>query len=228
MPKAPIPFRAFNEHGEVRIYDHGILPHWRQADCTYFVTFRLADSIPKRLLQEIEYERTRWLQARGIDPEGANWRCRFATLPTAEQRQYERLVERLVDTSLDECHGCCALRHPAVGKKVAAALEFFHGSRVLTGDFVIMPNHVHVLLTPSAGFELEDILHSIKSYTANQINRALDRTGRLWQRESYDHILRDPQQLEAYQQYIAANPTKAKLAVGQYILSHAEYVLADP
>ncbi len=91
-----------------------------------------------------------------------------------------------------------------------------------------MPNHVHALLTPMDGFELEDILHSIKSYTANKINQVLNQRGHFWQRESYDHIVRDTEQLQAYQDYIAANPSKAKLSKGEYILSRAEYRVESP
>jgi putative transposase len=107
------------------------------------------------------------------------------------------------------------------------ALDHFHGTRVFTGDFVVMPNHVHILLTPIDGFELEDILHSIKSYTANEINRALGRAGRFWQRESYDHIVRDSEQLLSYRDYVAANPSKASLSIGEYIVSRAEYQIVD-
>ena len=86
-----------------------------------------------------------------------------------------------------------------------------------------MPNHVHALLTPIEDHELEDILQSIKGFTAREINQALKRNGGLWQRESYDHIVREAEQLQAYQQYIAANPSKANLRAGEYILSTAEY-----
>ncbi len=221
--KSPIPFRGFDEHAYARIYEHGILPHWRQPGCTYFVTFRLADSIPESVLRELEYERSLWLKARGIDPAGSDWKRHFAKLPTNDRRIYEQLVGRVLNTSLDECHGACVLRASAIGNEVATALDHFHGSRVLTGDYVVMPNHVHALLTPQDGFELEQILHSIKSYTANQINRALNKKGQLWQRESYDHIVRDAEQLQAYQEYTAANPAKAQLPLGDYIHSRGEY-----
>lgn len=225
MSKAPIPFRGFDERGEVRIYSHGILPHWRQLGCTYFVTFRLADSIPKLIVKEIEHERILWLNARGIKPADHDWKVHFAKLSMNDRRLYEKLVGRLLNRSLDECHGSCVLRNRSIGATVVEALEHFHGSRVWTGDFVVMPNHVHAILTPIDAHELEEILHSIKSYTAGKINRTINQVGRFWQRESYDHIVRDSEQLGAYQQYIAANPSKAKLTVGEYILSHAEYQL---
>jgi len=225
--KAPIPFRAFNEGGELRIYDHGLLPHWRQTGCTYFVTFRLADSIPRIVLEDIEDKRIRWLKSRAINPDDLNWKSQLAKLPICEQRIYDEVVASLVNSSLDECHGSCVLKEEAVGNKVAHALNFFHGERVLTGDFVVMPNHVHVLLTPITGFELEDILHSVKSYTANEINKLLNRNESFWQRESYDHIVRDAEQLEAYQQYIGVNPLKAKLREGEFILSSAVYQIVS-
>lgn len=221
--KTPILFRGFDERGEVRIYKHGILPHWRQRGCTYFVTFRLADSIPEPVLNELEYERILWLKARGIDSDDRDWKQRLALLQPKDRQQYEKLAGRLLNKALDQCHGSCVLRDPVIAGKVAEALDHFHGARVLTGDFVVMPNHVHALLTPLEGYELEDILHSIKSYTANEINRALNQDGRFWQRESYDHIVRDIEQLQAYREYIAANPSKAKLRAGEYILSRAEY-----
>jgi type I restriction enzyme R subunit len=225
VTKSPIPFRPFDEHGDVRFYSHGILPHWRQAGCTYFVTFRLADSVPEPVLQELEQERIRWLNSHGVDPRDQAWKESFAILPAQVRRLYEQTIGRLLNTALDKCHGSCVLRNPVIATKLAKALDYFHGQRVLTGDYVVMPNHVHVLLTPLDGFELEDILQSIKSYSANEINRALNRDGNLWQRESYDHIVRDAAQLEAFQNYISANPLKANLREGEYILSKAVYSL---
>ncbi len=76
-------------------------------------------------------------------------------------------------------------------------------------EFVIMPNHVHVLVKPRMGHRLVDILHSWKSFTANQINRKLGKTGQLWQHESYDHIVRHERAMEAIRRYIRENPTVA-------------------
>jgi type I restriction enzyme R subunit len=228
MHKPPIPFRGFDDHGDVRMYYHGLLPHWRQAGCTYFVTFRLADSIPRDVLREIEHQRTQWLAARGIDSRNPNWHEALGELPLLERRLYEKLLGRLANESLGECHGCCALRDPAAALQVASALEHFHGGRVWTGDYVVLPNHVHALLTPQPGCELEELLQSIKSFSARQINRSRGESGTFWQRESYDHIVRDLQQLAAFQEYIAANPAKARLRPDEYVHSRASYVLAEP
>jgi putative transposase len=223
MAKSPIPFRGFDEQAEVRIYRNGILPHWRQTGCTYFVTFRLADSIPRGVADELNYERRLWLSHRGIDSDSANWKQGFAQLSKNEKRSYERLVGNMVNKALDECLGGCSLRNPIAGRTVQAASVFFDGSRLLVGDYVVMPNHVHALMTPFNGFELEDILHSIKSFSASRINIQLQTSGRYWHRDSYDHIVRDFEQLVAYQEYIANNPLKAGLREGEYIHVRAEY-----
>lgn len=115
------------------------------------------------------------------------------------------------------------LRRPEIREIVAKSLEYFHGQRVLTGDYVVMPNHIHVLMRPLPSFELEDILQAVKSYTATQINRLLGGEGRFWMRESYDHIVRDFEQLEAFQTYIKANPKKANLGSDEYTLRPAVY-----
>jgi putative transposase len=227
MTKPPIAFRGFDEQAEVRIYRNGILPHWRQEGCTYFVTFRLADSIPQNVADELNYERQLWLKDRGIDADSANWKQSLAQLSKDERRSYERLVGNLLNVSLDKCLGTCSLKDPQIGRHVQGALEFFHGSRILIGDYVIVPNHVHALMTPIDGFELEEILHSIKSFTATQINQELQRRGRFWHRDSYDHIVRDFEQLVAYQEYIATNPSKAGLREGEYIHVRAEYSIGE-
>jgi hypothetical protein len=76
---------------------------------------------------------------------------------------------------------------------------------------------VHVLVTPLGEHELSDILHSWKSFTAKQINRALGRQGTFWQKESFDHIVRSPEALERFRVYFQDNP--CNLADGTYELS---------
>ena len=176
----PIPFREFDEDGEIRVYEHGTLPHWRQDNCTYFVTFRQGDSIPLAVANEIKHERKLWLSRHGIDIDAPDWKLELCKLSKQDIRDYERLVGKIVDEKLDKGLGSCALKQSAVTKIVTDALQFFHGDRVLTGNFVIMPNHVHVLLRPLPANELEEVLHSIKSFTANRINRLLGKKGVFW------------------------------------------------
>jgi type I restriction enzyme R subunit len=216
-------FKPFDENGEVRIYYNGLLPHWRQAGCTYFVTFRLADSVPQGVLEEWIYERDRWLVARGIDPNVIGWREAIRSLSRNDIQIFERDFTGRLFTYLDKGYGACHLRGARVGKIVSDALKFFHGTRLETGDFVVMPNHVHALMTPFDGFELENILHSIKSYTSSWINRHLGRSGTLWMEESHDHIVRDAEELLRIQGYIARNPQKANLEQTHYQYQEADY-----
>ena len=228
--EAKIPFRGFDENGDVRIYYHGILPHWRQKACTYFVTYRLADALPEGVVREFKYERNQWLLHRGIDPsqletEGFDWKSTVGRLSKQDQRLYERTMATKLNKYLDVGYGSCVLKREELAEIVAKSLTFFHGARVLTGDFVVMPNHVHVLMRPIEGFELEDILQAVKSFTANEINSRLGLEGRFWMRESYDHIVRDTEQLLAFQKYIRANPAKAKLSPDRCKLREAVYVV---
>jgi REP element-mobilizing transposase RayT len=78
-----------------------------------------------------------------------------------------------------------------------------------------MPNHVHVLVKPLEEHKISDILHSWKSYTANEINKRENRTGQLWMRESYDHIVRNEKSLNNIRRYINQNPAKAGITVSE-------------
>lgn len=75
----------------------------------------------------------------------------------------------------------------------------------------VMPNHVHAVLTPNDEFSLEQILHSWKSFTAKEINRALKLKGRRWEPEYFDHLVRSGTSFDRFISYVAANPGKAGL-----------------
>ncbi len=76
----------------------------------------------------------------------------------------------------------------------------------------VMPNHVHVLLEVRAGYPLESVVHTWKSYTAKAANRLLERTGPFWAREYFDRFMRDEAHLARTIEYIEANPVKAGLS----------------
>jgi hypothetical protein len=78
-----------------------------------------------------------------------------------------------------------------------------------------MPNHVHLLVSPHKDHSLNDILQSWKSFSAHEINKREKCTGQLWQHESYDHIVRSPEQLRHFENYIHNNPAKAGIKVEQ-------------
>ncbi len=72
-----------------------------------------------------------------------------------------------------------------------------------------MPNHVHAIVTPLKGNKLSDILSGWKSFSSRNINKLLGRKGQLWLHETYDHIVRNEKQLNAFKKYIRHNPVKS-------------------
>jgi menaquinone-specific isochorismate synthase len=195
----------------------GDLPHWEQPGATIFVTFRTADSIPNSAIELWQRERCHWLQRQGIDSTRPDWKKQFRRLSHDLQRQFNRTFAATLEASLDELHGQCLLRRPELAQIVSDALHHFNGVRYCLGDFVVMPNHVHLLVCFFDGIRLRDQCRSWKHYTARQINRVLGTGGRFWQTESFDHLVRDLEHFERFQRYIADNPHKAGLAVGEYV-----------
>jgi REP element-mobilizing transposase RayT len=82
---------------------------------------------------------------------------------------------------------------------------------------LVMPDHAHLILTPLTDlqrlriFSLHEILQGIKSFSARRINEHLGRRGQAWQRESFDHVLRCSESLDAKIAYVLANPVRAGL-----------------
>ena len=77
------------------------------------------------------------------------------------------------------------------------------------GAYVVMANHVHMLVLPIA--TPTKLLRSLKSYTAREANKLLGRGGPFWQRETYDHWVRDAREYERIKAYVENNPVKAGL-----------------
>ena len=126
----------------------------------------------------------------------------------AVNRELARQIERYLDRGV----GACELRRPEIADMVADALRHFHGQRYLLDDWVIMPNHVHLLIWPMPNHNLSEILQSRKRHTGRQANRMLGRTGSpFWQPESYDHWVRDDEEKARIRRYIRNNPVKAGL-----------------
>ncbi len=104
------------------------------------------------------------------------------------------------------------MREDRNAKVVANALAFFDSTRYRLHAWCVMPNHVHVVIEPMGKYDLSKILHSWKSYTANEINRLAGVRGQVWETEYYDHLIRDESDLQAQIAYVLANPRKAGLS----------------
>jgi len=186
----------FDEDGETARTRRN-LPHWSQQGKLYFITWRLADSLPKEVLAQIESDRRVWLHQHGDIP--------LSAMEPMVKREWYRLFHHRVQKWLDAGHGSCILRKPEARRIMADALHHFHDERYHLGSYAIAGNHVHVLVTPHVGIELSSVLHSWKSFTSNAINKALGRSGRLWMDEYFDRLLRNEMHLERVEAYIAAH-----------------------
>src|SRR5215211_6550199 len=197
------------------VQKRGHLPHWEQSGATYFVTFRLADSLPADVLAQWRDERANWLK---LHPQPWNWKT---------ARDYMRKFEEEREHWLDQGHGSCLLREPQAAAILAESLDYFDRQRYLIDSYVVMPNHVHVLFKPLGEHSPEDILHSWKSFTANALNRKINHQGALWMHESFDTIVRDTEHLRLCREYIAKNPKKAQLPKGAFILDRRDQLVID-
>lgn len=180
----------------------GKLPHWEEDHAIYFVTFRLADSLPKSILRAFEFERKNIV---------ATAKQMGRRLSLQEEKRLEELFSDQIQTKLDAGIGRCFLAKPSVGKLVAEVLQHFNLCRYRIYAWCVMPNHVHVLFRIFEGHALAGIVHAWKSYSSNRANRILRRSGRFWQREYYDHIVRSEDEFYRVVSYIAENPKKAGL-----------------
>lgn len=204
--------RFFNPYAEIR-HTGSRLPHWQQQGAVYFVTFRLADSIPPRLRNQWEDERDAWLK---VHPEP--W-------TDETEREYHQRFFGAIERWLDAGHGACLLRKPDCARIVTETLRHFEGERVVMISLVIMPNHVHALFVQNPEWPLEKLTQSWKRFTARQINKLLDRTGNFWQRDYFDRLVRDEKHFANCVRYIRRNPEKASLGKEEFILWESQTAL---
>jgi len=156
-------------------------PHRDALGLIQMVTFRLADSLPAAVLEELRKDRS----------------------PRGDAHRRER-----VEAYLDDGHGACHLRDPVIAGIVERALLRFDGERYRLIAWSIMPNHVHLLSEMRPGHNLARVLHTWKSYTAHAANRALGRSGAFWQTEYWDRYIRDEQHLQNALRYIDGNRSR--------------------
>ena len=209
-------FELFDPKSEFDVNYSCNLPHWHQVGATYFITFRTDDSIPVSLARSWYRRRDDWLRRHGIDPQTSDWRKALNGLSRDSRQEFHETFSRQFLDYLDQGYGDCQLRKPDLARIVADSLLHFDGARYHMGDFVVMPNHVHLVVCILGDIEPEVHCYSWKKFTVTQINRRLGRKGRFWQEESFDHLIRNPDQFDAIRKYIANNPASAGLRVGEY------------
>ncbi|MBB4079686.1 REP element-mobilizing transposase RayT [Lewinella aquimaris] len=199
------------------------LPHLTPIGGTFFITFRVKDAVPLRKMQQLRYRYEREVQSiRTSSCQGIE-----RTRALAKARHHYFLS---YDASLDANPNAGAyFLDPAVFRIMADHLHSFDNDLYELRAFCIMPNHVHLLL--SLGNQLVDddhfflsetelrksyrplnnIMRRIKGGSSRAINQYLGRRGALWQKDSYDHYVRDEKAYRNILYYILHNPVKAGL-----------------
>jgi replication-associated recombination protein RarA len=190
----PPRLRYFDSSAPVGRLSGGNLPHWQQDGAMYFVTWRTADSMPRERVDQWMNERDAWLKAHP-EPWGLG-----------DEEEYYRLFPDRWETWLDEGYGECPLGRPQVRQIVEEVLRHDNGTKYQLEDFIVMPNHVHVLVSPLGSHTLSETTQAWKSTAARRINKLLGRSGTFWQKESFDHIVRSAEQAQKFREYIQENP----------------------
>jgi REP element-mobilizing transposase RayT len=160
------------------------LPHWQPSGKNLFVTWRLKGSLPIEVIEKLKMS---------------------ADAPAG--KKFRRFDEQL---DLGSC-GPVWLRDSRAASMVTATLKEAENRQwCILHAFVVMPNHVHVLLEP--GIELRKITKWIKGATARKVNELLGFENKsFWQDESFDHWIRNSGQFERVRDYIERNPVSAGL-----------------
>ncbi len=174
---------------DIHVHNRGYLPHFEVGETPQHITFRLYDSLPQALLETWHEELT-------------------------HLRSEDQILEhhgRMQD-ALDKGLGRCYLRQPEIAGIVEDTLRHFDRERYHLHEWVIMPNHVHVLATPFPTTSLSSMVHSWKSFTAKRANAFLKRSGQFWQHEYFDRVIRSANHFEYVVAYIHNNPVHAALS----------------
>lgn len=185
------------------------LPHIQPPGATLFVTPRLYGSLPRQALEQLHAETEARLKtiAAIADPE-----MREAERYDEYKRQFGRL-----DALLDKAaHGPHWLADPAIAAILCEAFHYRDGRVYELLAFCVMSNHAHIVFTPlrksnNTYYALSQIMQSLKGRSASVANGILGREGHFWQQESYDHYVRDAQELQRIVWYVLNNPVKVGL-----------------
>lgn len=177
----------------------GNLPHWQQGDCVVFVTWRLGDSLPLSKLEELKNRKEELLSKDKEEVAGSDRKL---------------AAFRKIDEWLNRGYGSCLLKQENTRKIVDESLHYLDNRLYRLIAYVVMPNHVHLLIVPAA--DLSYIMQNLKRYTSIRINKLLGTNGSLWQKEYFDHLVRSRRSFNDILDYIQNNP--ANLQKGTYSL----------
>jgi REP element-mobilizing transposase RayT len=182
------------------------LPHAYVENNPVFITWRLKFTLPRSLINTLSERKAEFdAKIRSLSEDYQN--MQRAQFNKKQFDIYDDVIGR--DPNFPQL-----LNRSDLASVIMDALRYHDGNKYGLHAFCIMPNHVHTLFTPftemnSDRKHLAQITHSIKRYTAREINEVLEREGSLWARESYDHFVRNDEEFMRIAKYIANNPVKA-------------------
>ncbi len=195
---------------------HSRMPHIHPQGATFFITFCLQNSLPIKIVQQLKQE----LHANIKQFNKEKSHDKEIKIYNTQKRYFGKL-----DSSLDKIKtGAMWLKNPKVAQIVVNRLKELEEKGLYhLVCYSIMPNHVHILLDLSKQLSentednmlennympLSNIMKLIKGASARWCNQALNRTGKFWQKDSYDHYVRGERELENIIYYILNNPVKA-------------------
>ena len=171
------------------IHSRGYLPHWDFAKSVQAITFRLADSVPTEVI--------------------LGWKRKLAS--EIDPKRREQQLHLQIAKYEDAGNGQQLLADPGCATIVQNQLQSDHGASYKLIAWVIMPNHVHVLIRLLGGISLSRIVQKWKGASAVDINRHSARRGTVWAPDYYDRYIRDGNHLYDSITYIHHNPVKAGL-----------------
>jgi len=164
-------------------YSRGYLPHLDQALTTYFITFRLFDSLPQKKILEL-----------------------MNSISLIDKPEYKVKMQKKIEDWIDQGYGACYLKNEKIATMVQTELLNLDNNLFNLHAWVIMPNHIHLLFTLLENNSLAEIMHVIKGRTARQANLILKRKGSFWGREYFDRFIRNQQHYGFVLNYIEYNP----------------------
>ncbi|MES2997277.1 MAG: (E)-4-hydroxy-3-methylbut-2-enyl-diphosphate synthase [Verrucomicrobiota bacterium] len=190
--------------------DASFLPHWQLDGGAYAVTFRLADSLPKEVWEKYHRRRDALHMKLAEFSRAGGSRSLLGQILEV-RKQLAEIHETEIDPELNRHHGSAIFRDARFAEIMRDCLLYFDGERYDLLAWCVMPNHVHVVVRTHKGFPLEQIVHTWKSFTAHEINKTRGAEGGMWQKESYDHLIRDGEDLRNQVSYVLRNPGRAGL-----------------
>jgi REP element-mobilizing transposase RayT len=177
-----------NDLREAGWHSRGYLPHFDGLAVPQFITLRLFDSVPDTVLQ-------RWMRE----------------LDVLNSKKDQIILQKRIEKYLDQGYGEAFMKIHRVAEMVQKDLLYYDGQSYRLSSWVVMPNHIHLLMTRLDVLELAEIMQSFKSLTSHKANQTLRRKGQFWLEDYFDRYIRNAEHFMKTVRYIENNPVKARL-----------------